>query len=103
VVFGFFFAYSLLRYIDLFLAMSSKLRTALLSGIWLVLSLLLYVKGRDSKELKSIKVTAFVLLIITLLKIAFYDLLLLSGWVRILGFTIFGILLLVGGLMLKND
>jgi uncharacterized membrane protein len=43
------------------------------------------------------------LLGITLIKIAFNDLFYLEGIFRIIGFIIFGILLIIGGYFIKNE
>ncbi len=104
ILFGFAFWYSLLTYINsLIPSMSDNLRTTILSGIWLAYSLWLFIKTRDNKELEAAKNISLGLLILTLAKIALLDLWRLpSGPVRIIGFVVFGVLLLAGGLMLKN-
>ena len=104
ILFGYGFWYSFLTYITLLTPMSAYVRTTILSGIWLTFSLLLYIKVRHDKAAGGIKVLTLILLILTLAKIAFLDLVKLpSGLTRIIGFTVFGILLLIGGLLLKNE
>ncbi len=68
--------------------------SVILSIFWLIYSLTIYDKTKNTKYPKYI---AVLLLTITLIKIASVDLLYLEGIYRITGFIIFGILLLLGG------
>ena len=70
-----------------------------LSVLWLIYALVLFMKV-ESKEGKWL---VGVLLGITLIKIALRDLLYLKGVYRIIGFIIFGILLLVGGYLVNRS
>tara|TARA_Y100000310_G_scaffold151934_1_gene151512 strand:+ start:610 stop:2169 length:1560 start_codon:yes stop_codon:yes gene_type:complete len=83
-------------YLELF--MSSKAAQIILSVLWLAYTIFLYTQATTTKG----KGLVGTLLGITLIKIAFIDLLALSGVYRIIGFIIFGILLLVGGFLIKK-
>lgn len=98
IIGGFLFIYSFYKYLWFFIE-SSALREIILSLMWLVYTLVLFSK-METKEGKQL--VGF-LLAITLGKIAFVDLFLLSGAFRILGFIAFGILLLIGGYFIKNE
>jgi uncharacterized membrane protein len=71
-----------------------------LSVMWLVYTLIGIIKF---DKIKEAKILFMVLLGITVLKIAFVDLLFLEGAFRIIGFIVFGILLLVGSYFMKNE
>ncbi len=101
VIAGFVFFISLMNYLELLFSWLKTYTGAILSGMWLAYSLSLYIYTK-SKELKELKGFALAMLIITLLKIAFMDLLNLTGLTRIVGFIIFGILLLIGGYLLRK-
>jgi len=62
------------------------------------LSLLIFVKLPQNARYLIIG-----LLSIVLIKIAFRDLFYLDGAYRIIGFILFGVLLLIGGFLIKND
>ncbi len=99
IIGGFLFIYSISKYLLLF-SISVELNQIILSILWLVYTLILFkqVETNEGKWLVGI------LLGVTLLKIAFKDLFYLEGIYRIIGFIVFGILLLVGGyLMNKNE
>lgn len=95
---GFVFIFSFVKYLAFFIY-SNPIREIILSILWLSYCLIMFSKI-PNKEGKSL---IGVLFAITLLKIAFIDLLYLKGAFRILGFIIFGILLLVGGYFIKNE
>ncbi|MDA3855701.1 MAG: DUF2339 domain-containing protein [Candidatus Woesearchaeota archaeon] len=71
-----------------------------LSVMWLVYTLIGIIKF---DKIKEAKILFMVLLGITVLKIAFVDLLFLEGAFRIIGFIVFGILLLIGSYFMKNE
>lgn len=71
----------------------------ILSVLWLIYTLGLYVQVQT----KEGKILVGLLLGITLVKIAFKDLFFLEGALRIVGFIVFGILLLIGGYFLNNE
>lgn len=97
IISGYLFLYSLVKYLAFFIE-SLPFREIILSVLWLFYTLILFVQVQT----KAGKVLVGALLGITLLKIAFRDLLFLTGAYRIVGFIIFGILLLVGGYFLEN-
>lgn len=99
---GFTFFYPLMEYIQLITHLSGDVTTTILSGLWLVYTLTLYIKTRDKEKLKAFSTLSLIMLIITLAKIAFLDLTRLEGVVKIIGFIIFGMLLLIGGYLLKK-
>ena len=103
VLLGFSLCYSIAAYIPLLTEVEPLVETTILSGLWLLYTLTLFITCRRMSTLKPVSNFAFGLLIVSLLKIATYDLWLLDGITRIIGFAGFGVLLLVGGLMLKND
>lgn len=98
IVFGFGLIWKFVEYLALFVDSNEGLAITL-SILWLVYTLVLLTRmvTNDSRKLVGI------LLGITLLKIAFVDLLFLDGFFRIVGFMVFGILLLVGGFFIKNE
>lgn len=51
---------------------------------------------------KNSRILIIILLTITILKIAFNDMDYLDGVFRIIGFILFGVLLLIGGFFIKN-
>ena len=97
IVSGYLFLFSLSKYFAFFIE-SSQFREIILSILWLVYTLTLFVQV----ERREGKILVGVLLGITLIKVAFRDLLFLDGVFRIVGFILFGILLLVGGYFLEN-
>lgn len=90
--------YSFSKYL-IFLGLSSAITEVALSVLWLLYTLSMYIKIDD----KNGKILVGTLLGITLTKIAFVDLFILDGVVRIIGFILFGILLLIGGYYLNNE
>lgn len=91
--------YSFAKYLG-FLKFNNIMMSLLVSIMWLIYTLVgikIFAKHKDAKLL------LMVLLGITLVKIAFVDLFYLNGVYRIIGFTVFGILLLIGGYFLKNE
>ena len=99
---GYTFFYPLTQYIKLVTNLSSDVTTTILSGLWLAYTLILYIKTREKEKFKILSILSLILLIITLVKIAFFDLTRLEGVVKIIGFIVFGILLLIGGYLLKK-
>ena len=71
----------------------------ILSILWLIYTLVMF----SNVETKEGKWLVGSLLGITLIKIAFNDLFYLEGIFRIIGFIIFGILLIIGGYFIKNE
>lgn len=98
IVGGFLLIYSLYTYLAFFILIE-ELRHIILSILWLIYTLVMYSKIEN----KEGKYLAGLLLGLTLIKIAFIDLAYLEGAYRIIGFIIFGILLLIGGYFIKND
>ena len=78
---------------------SDSVCEVILSVMWLIYTLVLFVQTQT----KEGKMLVGFLLGITLLKIAFRDLFFLSGGFRIVGFILFGVLLLIGGYFLGNE
>ena len=103
IVGGYTFFYPLMEYIKLVIDISPEVATTVLSGLWLAYSLTIYIKTKKTRHLGNLANLSLCLLIITLIKIAFWDLTRLEGVVRIIGFIAFGILLLVGGYLLKKS
>jgi hypothetical protein len=102
IISGYAFLYSLSKYFWFFMPNGDANIPALeviLSVMWLIYTLTLFVQVQT----KEGKMLVGVLLGITLLKIAFKDLFFLEGVARIVGFILFGILLLIGGYFLKNE
>jgi len=93
----FLFLYSAHKYIAFFIE-SNEVNQIILSIMWLIYSLVLYNKV-DKKEGEWL---ALALIGITVVKIAFNDLFFLEGVYRIIGFIIFGVLLLIGGYFLHR-
>ena len=98
VIGGFLFIFYISRYLLLF-NITNQMSQITLSVLWLIYALVLFMKV-ESKEGKWL---VGVLLGITLIKIALRDLLYLKGVYRIIGFIIFGILLLVGGYLVNRS
>jgi len=98
LLFGFGLIWKFVEYLDIFIR-SGDFTSILLSVLWLIYTLVLLTRV-DDKQGRTI---IGVLLGITLLKIAARDLLLLDGFYRIIGFMIFGILLLIGGYFIKHE
>lgn len=90
--------FSIYQYLSFFIE-SSPIRNITLSIMWLIFCLAMFAKSTS----RSAKIAVGVLLGITLLKIAFNDLFYLTGGYRILGFILFGILLIIGGYVINND
>jgi len=101
IISGYLFLFSLFKYIGVFLVAPSTdpFREVILSVMWLIYTLVLYVQVQT----KEGKLLVGALLGFTLLKIAFRDLFYLDGVSRIIGFIVFGILLLIGGYFLNNE
>lgn len=98
IVGGFFVIYSFFTYLAFFID-SQQVRHIILSIMWLVYTLVIF----SNLETKEGKMLVGTLLAITLLKIAYFDLGFLEGALKIIGFILFGVLLLVGGYFVKND
>lgn len=98
IIGGFLFIYSISDYLLLF-KISPELNQIILSILWLIYTLTLF----KQVETKEGKLLVGALLGVTLVKIAFRDLLFLEGIFRIVGFIIFGILLLIGGYLLSKN
>jgi hypothetical protein len=98
IISGYLFFYSLFKYLWFFIP-SLPFREVILSVLWLIYTLTLFVQVQTSEG----KALVGTLLGITLLKIAFKDLFLLPTGYRIIGFILFGILLLIGGYFLSNE
>ncbi|MBD3253020.1 DUF2339 domain-containing protein [Candidatus Pacearchaeota archaeon] len=98
IIGGFLFIYSFSKYLLLFNIAQETIQI-ILSILWLIYTLVLFVhvETREGKWLVG------TLLGITLLKIALKDLFYLEGVYRIIGFIIFGILLLIGGYLLNKN
>ena len=99
IIAGYLVIYSIYGYLELFLRSLPALGDIILSVLWLVYCLGLFFIIKEKKS----RLLIVVLLGITLIKIAFRDLLFLDGIYRIIGFTLFGVLLLIGGYYLKNE
>jgi len=99
------FLYTLSSYLERFIA-KDNIVSIILSLTWLVYSLSLYIYAermqRRDDSYGSLKILGLIFVIITLIKIALFDLFILTDVYRILGFAIFGILLLLGGYILKK-
>lgn len=102
VCLAYFYFYSLMKYVQDASNMDSNIATTILSVLWLGYTLTLYIKTRGDEHHKVTKVLSLIFLTITLLKIAFMDLTRLDGVVRIVAFMVLGILLLIGGYILKK-
>ena len=96
------FIYALTQYLKLISNVSGDVTTTLLSVVWLIYTLTLYIKTRKTKKTETLSKISLGLLILTLAKIAFLDLTRLEGVIRIVGFIVFGILLLIGGYLLRK-
>lgn len=101
IVSGYLVLYSFSKYLWFFLPSDSlnPIREIVLSVLWLIYTLVLFVQVTT----KEGRLLVGFLLGITLLKIAFRDLLFLTGGFRIVGFILFGVLLLIGGYFLSNE
>lgn len=99
--FMFLWFYSFTKYLAFF-NIGELVLSLILSLLWLTYSLLLIIKTHNSEVTQSIQTSAKFLLGFVLLKIAFIDLIQLSGIVRIIGFMLFGIFLVLGGFLLKK-
>jgi len=98
IIGGFALIYSFYKYLWFF-GIVNETGQIILSILWLIYTLVLY----PQVETKEGKWLVGSLLAITLAKIAFNDLLYLDGIFRIIGFVIFGILLIIGGYFIKNE
>ena len=101
VIMGFLFIFSLVDYISALANISYKVETMVLSEVWLIYTLVLYVKARRT-GMVTLRRLSLILLIITLVKIGLFDITRLSGIVRIVAFFVFGILLIAGGYLIKK-
>jgi len=101
IISGYAFLYSFFKYLWFFLPSNSltPIREIILSVLWLVYTLVLFVQVQTREG----KLLVGFLLGFTLMKIAFKDLLYLDGAFRIVGFILFGVLLLIGGYFLGNE
>lgn len=97
IIGGFLFIYKIFSYLEVF-DIPSKANHIILSILWLIYTLTLFTMVRT----KEGKLLVGALLGITLLKIAFKDLFFLDGVFRIIGFIIFGILLIIGGYLISR-
>lgn len=97
IIGGFYLIYKLTQYLNNFIQVV-EIYQILLSVLWLTYTLILF----KNTETKDSKIIIYILIGITILKIAFVDLLYLQGAARIIGFLIFGILLLIGGYLIKK-
>lgn len=95
---GFALIYSLHKYL-VFFKIVNETSQIILSILWLIYTLVMF----SNVETKEGKWLVGSLLGITLIKIAFNDLFYLEGIFRIIGFIIFGILLIIGGYFIKNE
>ncbi|MCH7850827.1 MAG: DUF2339 domain-containing protein [Nanoarchaeota archaeon] len=95
---GFAFIYSLYKY-SWYLGLKNEAAQIVLSILWLIYTLTMFshVETRGGKQLAGLLLGA------TLIKIAFNDLLYLSGAFRIIGFILFGTLLIIGGYLIKGN
>jgi len=104
IILGFMYIYVIVTFVNQFYA--GKVVTIIWSLAWLVYSLILYLEANKqaekNKDFVKVKNIGIFFLGITLFKIAFNDLVLLSGGARIIGFMLFGLILLIGGYKLKK-
>ena len=98
IIGGFELIYSLHNYLVFFIIVNETSQI-ILSILWLIYTLVMF----SNVETKEGKWLVGSLLGITLIKIAFNDLFYLEGIFRIIGFIIFGILLIIGGYFIKNE
>ena len=98
IIGGFALIYSLHKYL-IFFEIVNETSQIILSILWLIYTLVMF----SNVETKEGKWLVGSLLGITLIKIAFNDLFYLEGIFRIIGFIIFGILLVIGGYFIKNE
>ena len=98
IIGGFALIYSLHNYL-VFFKIVNETSQIILSILWLIYTLVMF----SNVETKEGKWLVGSLLGITLIKIAFNDLFYLEGIFRIIGFIIFGILLIIGGYFIKNE
>lgn len=98
IISGYLFIYSVVKYLAIFVDIDS-FNQVVLSVLWLIYTLVLFVQVETGEG----KTLVGILLGITLLKIAFKDLFLLPTGARIIGFILFGVLLLIGGYFLGNE
>jgi hypothetical protein len=98
IIGGFAFIYSLYKYLW-YWNIVDETAHIVLSILWLIYTLVLF----SNVETKEGKLLVGGLLGVTLIKIAFNDLFYLEGIFRIIGFIIFGILLIIGGYFIKNE
>ena len=98
IIGGFALIYSLHKYL-VFFKIVNETSQIILSILWLIYTLVMF----SNVETKEGKWLVGSLLGITLIKIAFNDLFYLEGIFRIIGFIIFGILLIIGGYFIKNE
>jgi hypothetical protein len=97
IIGGFLFLFIFSKYLGLFFQ-SDYFVQIILSIFWLCYTLILIKKIK----IDGVKTIIYILLGITVIKIAFVDLLFLKGAYRIIGFLIFGLLLLLGGYYIKK-
>ena len=98
IIGGFVLIYSFYKY-SWYLGLRNEIAHIVLSILWIIYTLTMF----PQVETKEGKWLVGSLLGITLVKIAFKDLFFLEGIFRIIGFVIFGILLIVGGYFIKNE
>jgi hypothetical protein len=102
VIYGYIFLIALTRYLDILFDLPTQGFHILFTILALLYSIMLYASVREDVEFVEIKGIAIAFLVITICKIVFVDLLFLSGIFRIVGFFIFGLLLLLGGYFLSK-
>jgi hypothetical protein len=98
IIGGFALIFSFSKYL-VFFGIKDALGQIILSILWLIYTLFMF----SNVHTKSGKWLVGSLLGFTLLKIAFNDLFYLEGVFRIVGFILFGVLLLIGGYFIKNE
>jgi hypothetical protein len=98
IIGGFALIFSFSKYL-VFFGIKGALGQIVLSILWLIYTLFMF----SNVHTKAGKWFVGSLLGFTLLKIAFNDLFYLDGAFRIVGFILFGVLLLIGGYFIKNE
>jgi len=98
IVGGYMYLFGVYRFLTLIIS-SGEANQIILSIMWLIYTLVLFY----SVESKGSRWLVIVLIAVTLAKIAFRDLFYLDGVFRIIGFIIFGVLLLIGGYVLNKN
>jgi uncharacterized membrane protein len=102
IILGFIFIIAISRYLGQILDLSSQALNITFSVLALIYSIFMYSQARSEIQNIEFKVISIILVAITIIKIAFVDLLFLEGIFRIIGFLIFGLLLLLGGYLMRK-